>query len=245
LKLKGNLYPEELRVAWTLFDTYVEDVISTKVAKKIAVQAKKFSRLLRQQSSRQNRNPIILTDTKSSCTFTEEETNILNRGLNFAIRPKAPPLVDIIASIIESGIQYLPDNIKLDVRNGVKKIIKCETHHNNRVTENHRDHVVEIIREKNCYYTKADNNNDFVIMDKEKYDEGMQQLTDDGPYELMTSNPLTRTLESAKNMIRKMVETMNLSSYWKYKLKVSNPQIPLLYGLPTRRKIKCDRLLRM
>jgi hypothetical protein len=29
-------------------------------------------------------------------------------------------------------------------------------------------------------------------------------LIDDGPYELMTSNPLTRTVESAKNMIREV-----------------------------------------
>jgi hypothetical protein len=78
-------------------------------------------------------------------------SNIMNRGLNITIRPKAPPLVDIIASI-ESGIQYLPDNVKLDVQNGVKKIIKRETHHNNRVTEDLRDHVVEIMREKNCYF---------------------------------------------------------------------------------------------
>jgi hypothetical protein len=111
----------------------------------------------------------------------------LNRKLNFAIRPKASPLEDIIASI-ESGIQYL-----LDVRNGVKKIIKRETHHNNRVTENHPDHVVEIMREKNCYNTKTDESNAVVIMEKEKYDEGMQRLIDDRPYELMTSNPLTRT----------------------------------------------------
>jgi hypothetical protein len=68
-------------------------------------------------------------------------------------------------------------------------------------------------------------------MDKEKYNEGMQRLIDDGPYELMTSNPLNRTVESAKNMIREVVETMNLSSYWKNKLNVSNPQISLLYGL--------------
>jgi uncharacterized ubiquitin-like protein YukD len=42
---------------------------------------------------------------------------------------------------------------------------------------------------------------------------------------------LTRTVESAKNMIREVVETMNISSYWKYKLKVSTPQIPLLNEL--------------
>jgi hypothetical protein len=57
---------------------------------------------------------------------------------------------------------------------------------NNRVTGNDRDHVVENMREKNCYYPKADKNHAVVIMDKEKYDEGMQRLIDDGPYELMT-----------------------------------------------------------
>jgi hypothetical protein len=57
------------------------------------------------------------------------------------------------------------------------------------------------MREKFFYYTKADKSNAVVIMDKEKYDEGMQRLIDDGPYELMTSNPLTRTVQSAKNII--------------------------------------------
>jgi hypothetical protein len=62
---------------------------------------------------------------------------------------------------------------------------------------------------------------------KEKYVGGMQQLIDDGLYELKTSNPLTRMVQNG---------TMNLSSCCRYKLKVSNPQIPLLYGLPKTRK---------
>jgi hypothetical protein len=52
---------------------------------------------------------------------------------------------------------------------GVEEIIKRESHHNNRVNENARDHVVEIPREKNCYYTKIDKSITGVIMDKEKY----------------------------------------------------------------------------
>jgi hypothetical protein len=47
--------------------------------------------------------------------------------------------------------------VKLDVRNGIKKIVKHGTYHNNRVAENHREQVVKILREKNCYYTKATN----------------------------------------------------------------------------------------
>jgi hypothetical protein len=77
---------------------------------------KKFSTEVIQKVLAKTGTKIFLTDfviNKSSCTFTEEE-----------ILPKA--LVDIIASI-ESGIQYLPDNVNLDVRNGVKKIIKRKT----------------------------------------------------------------------------------------------------------------------
>jgi hypothetical protein len=119
--------------------------------------------------------------------------------------------------------------VKLDIRNGIKKIVKHGTYHNNRVTENHREQVIKILREKNCYYA-------VVIMDKEKYVGGMQQLIDDGLYELKTSNPLTRTVQAAKNMIQEVVGTMNLSSCCRYKLKVSNPQISLLYDLPKTRK---------
>jgi hypothetical protein len=36
--------------------------------------------------------------------------------------------------------------------------------------------------------------------------------------------------------VREVVETMNLLSYWKYKLKVSKPQIHFLYGLPKTHK---------
>jgi hypothetical protein len=42
-------------------------------------------------------------------------------------------VLDIIASI-ESGIQYLPGHINLDV--GVKNIVEHGTFHNNRVTKN-------------------------------------------------------------------------------------------------------------
>jgi hypothetical protein len=40
----------------------------------------------------------------------------------------------------------------------------------------------------------------------------MEKLLQDGPYELMTTNPFNKMTN--------------------YKLKVSNPQIPRLYGLP-------------
>jgi hypothetical protein len=62
---------------------------------------------------------------------------------------------------------------------------------------------------------KADKSNAVVIMDKDKYNDNMQKLIDDGPYELMTSNPIPRLIEKAKKLSQEIIETMNLSSFWK------------------------------
>jgi hypothetical protein len=119
---------------------------------------------------------------KSSCTFTEDETNLLNRGLDFAVCPEQPPVMDIVASI-ESGIQYLTIEEKTSVRNVVKNVIKNQ--HHQITTNNNRHLIIEMLREKNCYYTKADKSNAVVIMDKDKYEEGMLKLINDGPYTIM------------------------------------------------------------
>jgi hypothetical protein len=63
---------------------------------------------------------------KSSQTFTEAELILLNKGLNFAIKPKIMPLMEVIASF-ESGIQKLTDKVKTDYRiRHIKKITKLE-----------------------------------------------------------------------------------------------------------------------
>jgi hypothetical protein len=70
-----------------------------------------------------------------------------------------------------------------------------------------------------------------ISTDKEKAESIINQYCIDSIKEISNDIPdisSTRTVESAKNMIRELVETMNLSSYWKYKL---NPQIPLLNEL--------------
>jgi hypothetical protein len=68
------------------------------------------------------------------------------------------------------------------------------------------------MREKNCYYTLKLKKVMLSLSWIKK--NTMQRLIDDGPYELMTSNPLIRMVESAKNMIREM----ELEDYESHKL---------------------------
>jgi hypothetical protein len=80
---------------------------------------------------------------------------------------------------------------------------------------NGQQQMIELLHDKNCYDINPDKSNAVVIMDKDKYNDNMQQLIDDGPYELMTSNPIPRLIEKAKKLSEEIIEKMNLSSFWK------------------------------
>jgi hypothetical protein len=59
----------------------------------------------------------------------------------------------------------MSDSVKADVRKDVKNILEQETRRNN-TNNNHHQQMVELLREKNCYYTKVNKSNAVVIMDK-------------------------------------------------------------------------------
>jgi hypothetical protein len=52
----------------------------------------------------------------------------------------------------------------------------------------------------------------------------------------MTTNPLNRLIETEKGKIQDIIQKMDLSRFWKYKLMVTNPQISTIYGLPKTHK---------
>jgi hypothetical protein len=67
----------------------------------------------------------------SSLYFTEEETNLLNYGLQFSLPSNELPLVDTVVNI-ESSIKYLPENMQSTIRNEASEIInstKNKIHH--------------------------------------------------------------------------------------------------------------------
>jgi hypothetical protein len=78
-------------------------------------------------------------------------------------------------------------------------------------------------------------------MDKQKYDKNTQKLIHDDPYVLMSSNPLNKMIQDSRSTSKNIIQTMNLSPFASYKLKVSNPHIPLLYGLAKTHK-KGDKM---
>jgi hypothetical protein len=60
----------------------------------------------------------------------------------------------------------------------------------------------------------------------------MLKLIEEGDYELFDGNPLNHMVDVAKVTIHDMIEKLQLQQFHQYTLKVSNPRVPEMYGLP-------------
>lgn len=154
--------------------------------------------------------------------------DLLRKGLNFSIFPKTPK-EDLFVDI-ESNLIYIDQNQKsaTDVLEALK--------HYDLVYKKHNNHskTIKSLKEKNVFYLKADKSNTIVVIDKNDYYKRVQEMLDEGPYQICTKNPLnsyilsvSSTLKQCKNLVNPKLAT---------NLHVSNPTIPRLYCLPKTHK---------
>jgi hypothetical protein len=76
-----------------------------------------------------------------------------------------------------------------------------------------------LFKEKGCVALKADKGNAIVILKEVSYKQSMEKLLEEGPYVKVNKSPLKKNINS-KHGVK--------LSY----LQHSNPEVPLLYGLP-------------
>lgn len=90
--------------------------------------------------------------------------------------------------------------------------------------------VIKSLREKDCWYTKADKGNSIVILDKTDYQNRINTSISEGSYQEIKRNPLRKMNEETRKHITKLSEVFDKKLKWK--LPESNPNVPKVYGLP-------------
>lgn len=105
-----------------------------------------------------------LVINKSSVEFTTRQMDILNKGLNYAIRMPNPPVEELIADV-EAAIKFNKEEEKAYIRGVTTKII--EEAKNTPAKRNRSEiEIVNELKKKPVYYLKADKGNRIVIMTK-------------------------------------------------------------------------------
>jgi hypothetical protein len=89
---------------------------------------------------------------------------------------------------------------------------------------------IKNLKKKDCFYLKSDKGNSIVVLKKNDYFERMEKLIETGPYKELKKDPLNKMIRETNNIINSSKIVVEEKS--RFFVKVQNPQIPKLYGLP-------------
>lgn len=81
---------------------------------------------------------------------------------------------------------------------------------------------------------KADKGNQVIIIDKDDYDNRMNESIKEDNFTVCRRSPLNAMVTDARRVIDNLHNVFNVN---KYRLRISNPQVPLMYGLPKVHKV--------
>jgi len=76
---------------------------------------------------------------------------------------------------------------------------------------------------------KADKGNQVIVMNKETYDERMLKSIKEDNFNVCKKSPLSSMVNDARTTIDTLHKVFGVN---KFKLRVSNPHVPMMYGLP-------------
>lgn len=212
---------------YSTFDKYEKDLMYNK-RRKLKHLVMNSSRRMR-NSSKFIQNFLI---NKSDEILDNNEIKLLNKGLNFALPYKMPPLKQQIIDCELALNRVEPDKIE-KLRGDIRNIMlqnenECSR---KRITKNETSAMYEAVKSlnsKNIYVTKADKGNCVIVLNQIDYDNGMKKLIDEGNYRIVP-NPLERMKSSIKVIVNNFSDLFG--NYWKNKMLLKNAKVPRIYGL--------------
>ena len=203
---------------------------------------KKIS-LLKQQNLKEHTFFKRFTNL-SDIIFTNEEQDMLNKGMKYA--PSAlnidKNLLENLAIELECATQNVPNESNL--RAELQAFLKNEEQRYNReniITNRHLnnytqrkerktiDNIKEKIKKNKLVIVPADKNAGFVIADRSTYTTKTEEFFTANNITLAKKNPINTYNTKTRNIIRHTTTT--IKKFHGYNLAVSNPQSPRLYSL--------------
>lgn len=251
------------------FQRYAKGIVYYKTKAKLKRLNHKFKVIKEKQYPRIVRTRVVpqqidnFVKNRSSVEFSGNELELLNKGLKFAIPPTKPPVEDIIVAV-QSQMKDMDSDLVTKVTQDSYDIIrKLKSDFKPTVETRMMHNLVENIKSKDVYITRADKSNNVVILDKVTYDERVQKLIDEGPYDVVDNDPISTLVNNVHNTINKhinvLIELINpnmfnaarphdefmfrkLAKSVRYTLKNRNPHIPLLHCTTKLHKDPPDKM---
>ena len=198
-------------------------------------QMRKFEALLNSKNGRRGVDEGLdkrkVVRNLSERSLTESETNVLALGLNFAVAPKAVPVVDIIAAV-ECTANELPEETALEFRVEVKKCLQNAKKPRSNLSKEQREALKKLKEDESIVILPADKGNATVIMNKEDYEKKMEDILDGSDYAVVKANPTPKLEKKLNGLLRELWEKEEINKTGYDRLRATYSATPQLYGLP-------------
>jgi len=254
LKLEiQELYKKKRRLNKTLYRTHlninnevhpaqsdvlmqnVNDWIQNKAMERKRIVDGKLTKLIKSQAEdntdcKHEFFPRLIN--QSSITFDENEIKLLEKGLKHNISTSDKNFDNTLLDV-ESVIQTLPlhsqEEVRYEVARKIDRIKSTVTKQNTGEEKTARSIRTKAMNE-NALITKADKGNTVVVLDRNVYDDKVNEFLVKNKITLLQKDP-TQTFSKA---INKAIENSNnlFTQEQKRRLKVMKPTAPKLKGLP-------------
>ena len=188
-----------------------------------------------QQDARKPLSELVVN--QSSINFSQEELELLSKGLNHKLVPSKPLLDQIIVNI-ETGMENfeIDNDEKTVIRQELRKVFRTNARPK---PDMQVQRTLRELRSKPVYFMKADKGKSIVILDKVDYDQRMFQALEDGPFAKVKTDkrwkdgvPLNMLSTNVDNCLKKLVQERDFNHFIASSLIVHNPKLPVIYGLP-------------
>jgi hypothetical protein len=230
---------------WRMEEEKINVIVRREHARKAQTLRWKLRRLKSEQLREQNetrrdrREPTVIGNNvnkfpfvinRSSVVFTDEQMQLLNKGLKYRIKPKNIPWEEIAVNI-ETAIEKLPFERKIKMREGA-----AETMTSSKTTKPSNEwRVVKELKELPVVFSFPDKGKGTVILDKSTYHDTMMEHLKNGPYELWKTraeHPVDKCQKMVKEQLQEIASREVIDAWEVRRLTVTNPRIPRLAGLP-------------
>lgn len=177
----------------------------------------------------------------SKASFNDEELNLINKGLKYKMVPNWPPLQEMVVNI-ESSLAWMDigktekDSIRHDCKKVFEEMNLVSRHGKH---DKNEQKLMREIRKKDVYLMSPDKGKGVVILDKEEYDSRMLKTIHEGPYEILRvdgrwkdCSPKHKMESEVLGLLKLLKSENGLKDSISRMLTVSNPKVPVMYGLP-------------
>ena len=240
-KLQVNSIKEKLGKIMTLSEMNALNQYATVKSKSVQEKtklshSKKLQRLIPEYRPNNNKNiDKSWVKNLSSRQFSKSETEVLSKGMKFAVAPRKVPVLDFVCGV-EQGLKEVADKYKSSVdlvRSRVTQVLSNAKPPQSNLTKDETESLKKLQGYDDIIVLSADKGNCTVVMDKSDYESKlMVLLNDSATYKIVTKNPNSAIEKRLNNFIRRLCEGKKICSDLFKLLRSCDSVLPRIYGLP-------------